>query len=42
MARYIDYAPQVYAIQDVRGVSVWLFPPEFSQSRLGDRIIGNF
>ena len=39
MARYVDYTPIVYASPD-RGVNVWWFPEEFSQSRLGDRVIG--
>jgi hypothetical protein len=40
MANYITYTPEVKADQE-GGVHIWWFPEEFSQSRLGDRIIGS-
>jgi hypothetical protein len=39
MAKYVQYTPEVFATQD-GGVHVWWFPSEFSQSQLGDRVIG--
>jgi hypothetical protein len=39
MAKYVEFTPDVFAIQD-GGVFVWWFPSSFSQSQLGDRVIG--
>jgi hypothetical protein len=39
MAKYVEYTPTVFAVSE-RGINVWWFPEEFSQSRLGDRVIG--
>ncbi len=40
MAKYVQYTPEVFPIQDGGGVHVWWFPSQFSQSQLGDRVIG--
>lgn len=40
MAKYVQYTPDVFCQSDGPGVSVWWFPTTFSQSQLGDRIIG--
>ncbi|ODN02950.1 hypothetical protein Ocin01_03719 [Orchesella cincta] len=40
MARYVEYTPDVFSQTD-RGVNVWWFPTTFSQSQLGDRVIGS-
>lgn len=40
MAKYVEYTPEVKAEVDGPGVHVWWFPTTFSQSQLGDRIIG--
>ena len=41
MALYVQYTPDVYP-QSEGSVLFWLFPEEFSQSRLGDRELGEF
>jgi len=40
MASYINFTPDVFGIQHPHGIKVWQFPEEFSQSRLGDRLVG--
>jgi len=40
MAFYVQYTPDVHPLQDGE-VMYWLFPEEFSQSRLGDRELGS-
>jgi len=40
MAKYVEYTPDVFAVQD-GSVHIWWFPTSFCQSQLGDRVIGS-